>query len=342
MSDAALPVVWFGLLGVLLAGYAVLDGFDLGVGMVHLFVARDDAERRIVLNSIGPIWDGNEVWLVTFGGALFAAFPEAYATLFSGFYAAFMLLIFFLMLRAVSIEFRGKRIARAWRRLWDAGFTLGSLAASVLFGVAVGNLLQGVPIDAAGEYHGALRQQLGPYPLLVGALVVTLFAMHGAVFLSLKTEGALQIRVRRWAWRGFGLFLVAFLLTTIFTLARLPRAIANFASWPWLWAIPVVLVFAVANVPREIFNDRPRAAFLSSTLVIVSLVALLGAALYPDLVHSRPAPENGLTLWNAASSSHTLGIMLLIAAIGMPAVASYTAIVYWTFRGKTRLGEHSY
>jgi cytochrome d ubiquinol oxidase subunit II len=342
MMDGALPLVWFGLLGVLLAGYAILDGFDLGVGMVHLFVARDDAERRIVLNSIGPIWDGNEVWLVTFGGALFAAFPEAYATLFSGFYAAFMLLIFCLMLRAVSIEFRGKRIARFWRRLWDAGFTLGSFAASLLFGVAVGNLLQGVPLDAAGEYHGELLAQLSPYPLLVGALVVTLFLMHGAVFLSLKTEGALHLRVRRWAWRGFGLFLVAFLLTTIFTLATFPHAIANFARWPLLWGIPVVLTFALADVPREIFHERPRAAFLASTVVIASLVALLGAAMYPDLIHSWPAPGHSLTLWNAASSPHTLRIMLLIAAIGMPAVLAYTAIVYWTFRGKTRLGEHSY
>lgn len=342
MSDAALPVLWFGLLGVLLAGYAILDGFDLGVGMMHLFVAHDDAERRIVLNSIGPIWDGNEVWLVTFGGALFAAFPEAYATLFSGFYSAFMLLLFFLILRAVSIEFRGKRIDRRWRRLWDAGFTLGSFVVSLLFGVAVGNLMQGIPLDAAGEYDGALLRQLRPYPLLVGALVVTLFAMHGAIFLALKTEGSLQIRVRRWMWRGFGLFLVAFLLTTIFTLVGVPHAVANFSRWPWLWAVPVALVFALANVPRAIFYARPGSAFLSSVVVIAALVALLGVGMYPNLVRSQPVPEHSLTLWNAASSPHTLRIMLLIAVIGMPAVLAYTAIVYWTFRGKTRLGEHSY
>jgi len=342
MSDAALPTLWFGLLGVLLAGYAILDGFDLGVGMVHLFVAHDDAERRLVLNSIGPLWDGNEVWLVTFGGALFAAFPEAYATLFSGFYSAFMGLLFCLILRAVSIELRSKRIGRVWRHLWDAGFTLASFLASLLFGVAVGNLMQGVPLDAAGEYPGALLAQLRPYPVLVGVLVVTLFAMHGTIFLSLKTEGVLQVRTRRWMWRSFGFFLVAFMLTTIFTLVAVPHAIANFSRWPALWIVPVALVFAIANVPRAIFLGRPGAAFLSSVTVIAGLVALLGVAMFPNLVHSQPAPERSLTLWNAASSPRTLRIMLLVAAIGMPAVLAYTATVYWTFRGKTRLGEHSY
>ncbi len=337
-----LPLIWFGLLGVLLVGYAVLDGFDLGVGMVHLFVAEDDTERRMVINSIGPLWDGNEVWLVTFGGALFAAFPEAYATLFSGFYTAFMLLLFALIFRAVSIEFRSKRHSRFWRRVWDVGFASGSFAATLLFGVAVGNVMQGVPLTAAGELHGRLADQLGPFPLLVGALAVTLFAMHGTIYLHLRTEGALQARTHRGMWRSFGLFLVVFMLTTMYTLVKVPSAVAGFSLHPLLWVIPVLNVLAIANIPRAIFLDRPGYAFASSCCTIAALVVLLGVALFPNLVPSSPHPEHSLTVWNAASSPKTLGIMLLIAGIGMPLVLGYTSIVYWTFRGKVELDEHSY
>jgi cytochrome d ubiquinol oxidase subunit II len=337
-----LPVIWFGLLGVLLAGYAVLDGFDLGVGIVHLFVTRDDEERRLAINSIGPLWDGNEVWLVTFGGAMFAAFPEAYATLFSGFYSAFMLLLFALIFRAVSIEFRSKRPGRLWRSAWDLGFALSSLLAALLFGVAVGNVIQGVPLTGSGDYFGSLGAQLGVYPLLVGALTVTLFAMHGSIYLYLKTTGALQERIRPWMWRSFGLFLVAFMLTTMYTLVAVPGAIESFERLPLLWGVPVLTVLAIANVPRAIYQGRPGYAFLSSAFTIVALVFLLGAALYPHLVVSRPDPAHSLTLWNAASSTKTLGIMLLIAAIGMPLVLAYSGIVYWTFQGKVELDEHSY
>jgi cytochrome d ubiquinol oxidase subunit II len=337
-----LPVVWFALLGLLLVGYAVLDGFDLGVGMMHLFVARDDRERRTAIHSIGPLWDGNEVWLVTFGGALFAAFPEAYATVFSGFYDALMLLIFALIFRAVSIEFRSKRSSPLWRRAWDVGFALGSFLVALLAGIAVGNVMQGVPLSASGDYAGRLPDQLGPYPLLVGVLSATLFAMHGAIYLYLKTDGALQQRTHRWTWRAFGLFLVCFMLTTIFTLVEVPGAVANFERHPVLWAIPVLNVLAIANVPRAIFLDRPLLAFASSSCVIAALVFLLGAALFPNLVVSMPHPERSLTLWNAASSTRTLGIMLIIALIGMPLVLTYSGIVYWTFRGKVELDEHSY
>jgi len=342
VSGELLPLVWFGLLGLLLAGYAVLDGFDLGVGMVHLFVAHDDEERRVVLNSIGPIWDGNEVWLVTFGGALFAAFPEAYATIFSGFYSAFMLLLFALIFRAVSIEFRSKLQTRHWRRVWDAGFALASTLATFLFGVAVGNAIAGVPLDALGEYRGRLSAQLHPYALMVGGLSVTLFAMHGTIYLYLKTEGALQERVHRWMWRSFGLFLVAFVWTTMFTLVRHPHVIDNFARLPWLWAVPALLTLAIANVPRAIFKRQPGYAFLSSSATILGLVVLLGVALFPNLVRSVPEAAHSLTLWNAASSQRTLRIMLWIALLGMPMVLAYTAVVYWTFRGKVQLGEHSY
>ena len=342
LDAETLPVVWFALLGILLAGYAVLDGFDLGVGIVHLFVARSDAERRTCLRSIGPLWDGNEVWLVTFGGALFAAFPAAYATIFSGFYGAFMALLLALVSRGVAIELRGKRPSRAWRRSFDAAFALASAAAAVLFGVAVGNVLVGVPIDAAGEYHGSLALQLRPVPLLVGFLTLTLFALHGAIFLQLKTEGALRERALRWAWRAFGLFLVAYMLTTGATLVLLPHATANLMQWPALWVVPVLTVLAVANVPRELFAGRSSRAFVSSSATIVALVFLLGVALFPNLLRASNDPSHSLTLWDAASSTKTLGIMLVVAGIGMPAVLAYTAIVYWTFRGKVRLDDHGY
>ncbi|HXV77331.1 MAG TPA: cytochrome d ubiquinol oxidase subunit II, partial [Candidatus Polarisedimenticolaceae bacterium] len=192
-----LHVVWFALLAVLLTGYAILDGFDLGVGILHP-LARGDGERRLFVNAIGPLWDGNEVWLVTFGGALFAIFPEAYATIFSGFYLPFMLLLFALITRAVSLEFRGKLSSDRWRRLWDHGFFASSLTATLLFGVAVGNGMRGVPLNERGLYVGGLSDLVGPYQLLVGLLAVSLFAMHGAIYLFLKTEGAVQQRLGRW------------------------------------------------------------------------------------------------------------------------------------------------
>lgn len=337
-----LNLLWFGLLGVLLAGYGILDGFDLGVGMLHLG-ARGDRERRAMLQSIGPIWDGNEVWLVTFGGAMFAAFPEVYATVFSAFYVPFMAVLFALILRAVSLEFRGKRESRFWRGFWDVGFCAASFLAALLFGVAVGALMLGIPLDGRGLFVGGLRDLVFPralpfYPLLVGAMTVALFAMHGGNFLFLKTEGALQARVGRWVWHSFGAFLVLYLLTTIATLTAIPRALENFSRFPWVWVFVVASVLAVANVPRAVYLMRPREAFLSSCTVIATLVVLLGAALYPNLVTSSAPGGASLTIYNAASSPKTLGIMALIAGIGMPFVIGYTAVIYWTFRGKVRLG----
>ncbi len=336
-----LRVLWFVLLGVLLAGYAVLDGFDLGVGILHPG-ARDDRERRIFMNSIGPLWDGNEVWLVTFGGALFAAFPEAYATAFSAFYPAFMILLCALIFRAVSMEFRSKRDSRVWRRAWDGAFFLSSLTAAVLFGAAVGDSMLGIPLTAAHEYAGGFWDLLRPYALLVGALNAAMFAMHGAIYLHLKTEGELQRRVRRWMWHSFGVFLTLYLLTTIVTLIRVPRAIANFAEMPWLWGLVVAEVLALANIPRSLYLRRSGQAFVSSTAAIAALVALFGAALYPNLIVSSLDPAGTLTIANAASSQRTLGIMAFIAAAGLPFVLAYTAIIYWVFRGKVELGKFSY
>src|SRR3954451_8298807 len=282
-----LNTLWFVLLGVLLAGYAILDGFDLGVGILQP-IARTDEERRMFLNSIGPIWDGNEVWLVTFGGAMFAAFPECYATVFSGFYVALMLVLFALILRAVSIEFRGKIHAPGWRTFWDYGFFVSSLLAAQLFGTAVGAAIKGIPLDERGIFVGRFIDQLGPYTLMVGLMTVAMFTMHGAIYLYLKTEGELQQRMHAWMWRGFGFFLTTYLLVTIMTLVLIPRATKIFVEHQWAWLIVILNVLAIANIPRAIWQYRPAYAFLSSSATIAALVCLFGVALFPNLVTSHP------------------------------------------------------
>lgn len=336
-----LNIVWFGILGVLLAGYAILDGFDLGVGILHPFVKTDN-ERRILMNSIGPLWDGNEVWLVTFGGALFATMPHAYATAFSGFYLAFMALLCALIFRAVSMEFRSKNESRWWRKMWDWAFFAASAVATLLFGVAVGNSIQGIPIGADKEFAGTFFDLLHPYALLVGVLAVALFAMHGAIYLYLKTTGDLQLKIKSWIWTAFGIFMTVYILTTIVTLIRLPQVTKNFETMPAAWLAVVLNVLAIANIPRAIYKEKPFYAFVSSCLTIAALVFLFGMALFPNLIVSSISPEYNLTIYNAASSQKTLGIALLIAVIGMPVVLTYTAIVYWVFRGKVELGKFSY
>lgn len=336
-----LVAVWFLILGVLLAGYAVLDGFDLGVGILHPFVPRTETERRLSINSIGPLWDGNEVWLVTFGGAMLAMFPYAYATVFSGFYSAFMLLLVTLIFRAASIELRGKMHSPAGRRAWDWAFFAGSVGATFLFGVAAGNVVWGVPLDDRGTVTAGVLEQLHPYALLTGATAVGVFALHGAVYLHLKTEGELHERLREVMWTAFGVFLVLFLFQTMWTLAEVPRATANFRTSRWLWAVPALNVLAIANVPRALYRRKPAAAFASSSFSIATYVFLLMAALYPNMVAATD-PANSLSLADAASSNKTLVIGLIVVAVGMPFVVTYTAIVYWTFRGKVRLDPHSY
>jgi len=336
-----LHLIWFVLMAALLTGYAILDGFDLGVGILHP-LAGDERERRLFVNSIGPLWDGNEVWLVTFGGALFAMFPEAYATIFSGFYLAFVLLLFALIFRAVSLEFRGKMAAAGWRRAWDWAFFASSLGATVLFGVAVGNGIIGVPLDHAGVFQGTLLDLLGPYQLLVGVLSVALFALHGALFLYLKTHGAVQDRLGQWVWHAWGVFLTLYMLTTIATLLMVPEAAANFRHYPWAGGVVVLNVLAIAYIPRALFLQRYGRAFIASSLTIACMVFLFAMAVFPNILLARNDPALSWTIYNAASSEKTLRIGLLIAGIGMPFVLTYTGIVYWTFRGKVKLDAQSY
>lgn len=336
-----LEVFWFVLVGILLAGYAFLDGFDLGVGILF-YSAKTDKERRLFMNSIGPIWDGNEVWLVTFGGALFAAFPDVYATSFSAFYLPFMLLLVCLIFRAVSMEFRSKVTSPAWRRAWDFAFFASCTMASFLFGVAVGNSMVGLPIGPGQEFEGELGHLLGFYPLLVGCLVVALFALHGSVYLFLKTEGELQARLRPVMWKSFGIFLVLYLMATIVTLVTLPHAVAPFRQPGPAWLAVFVSVLALGNIPRSLYLNRPGQAFLSSGATILALTALFGAALFPNMMVSSISPDYNLTIYNSSSSQQTLRLMQVIAFLGLPFVLSYSGAVYWVFRGKVKLDDTSY
>jgi cytochrome d ubiquinol oxidase subunit II len=330
-----LNTVWFFLVGVLLIGYAILDGFDLGVGCLHLFSTSDE-DRRVQLNAIGPVWDGNEVWLVTGGGALFAAFPDVYATVFSGFYLAFMLLLAALIFRAVAIEFRSKQPMRWWRQFWDVCFSGASFLASLLVGVALGNIAQGIPLDAQHEFVGTFWGLLNPYAILVGALTVALFMMHGAIYLSLKTEGVLHDKVRWWVNRTIVGFVVMYGLTTLVTLLFIPQMAEPIQARPWLFVLPLTAMLAIANVPREIYYGRDLRAFFSSCFSVAALLGLFGMGIFPNLVISIPNPEFSLTIYNAASSQKTLHIMLIIALVGMPIVIAYTASIYWIFRGKVK------
>jgi cytochrome bd ubiquinol oxidase subunit II len=342
MNNASdLNTIWFFLVGILFTGYALLDGFDLGVGALHLFTSKDE-ERRIMLNSIGPVWDGNEVWLVTGGGALFAAFPEVYATVFSGFYMAFVLLLCALIFRAVAIEFRSKQPMRWWRQMWDIGFAGGSVVSSLLIGVAMGNLAQGIPLDEHGEFAGSFLGLLQPYPLLMGVTTVALFMMHGAIYGVMKTEGELHDKLRRWAMNTIIFFVICAAITTMVTLLYVPRMAAQLKDHPWLFSIALLNMLAIANIPREFHLGNDGRAFLSSCATMATLMALFGINQYPNLVFSSPNPENSLNIINAASSQKTLVIMLVIAGIGVPVVLTYTACVYWIFRGKVKMTPSSY
>jgi cytochrome d ubiquinol oxidase subunit II len=337
-----LNTIWFILVGVLFTGYAMLDGFDLGIGALHLFT-KDDAERRVMLNAIGPVWDGNEVWLVTGGGELFAAFPNVYATVFSGFYLALYLLLAALIFRAVAIEFRGKRPERWWRQTWDVSFAAGSVLSSLLLGVALGNIAWGVPIDEHGEFAGTFLGLLKPYPLLVGVTTVALFMMHGAIYGVMKTEGALRDKLRGWAMRGIIFFVICAVILMVATLWFAPHLTARMRGNPWLFIVLAANLLAIANIPHEFRRGNDGRTFLSSCAAIVTLMALFALNIFPNLVYSLTNPEtNSLNIYNAASSPKTLGIMLVIACIGMPVVLAYTAGIYWIFRGKVKLDRTSY
>ena len=336
-----LPLVWFVLVGALFTGYAILDGFDLGVGALHLFTKTDE-ERRLMINSIGPVWDGNEVWLVTGGGALFAAFPDVYATVFSGFYLGFMFFVVSLIFRAVAIEFRSKQPSKKWRAFWDASFCFSSILSSFLIGLVMGNIVRGIPLGADKEYAGSFLGLFNPYSMLMGIMVVALFMMHGAIYAVMKTEGALHQKLRSWINRSIIFFILCYVTVTMVTLLYVPHMTEAIKTHPLFFVVAFMNMLAIANIPREIARGKDFRAFLSSCAAMLALMALFGIGMFPNLVYSLPQPEYSLTVHNAASSPKTLMIMLVIAGIGVPLVLAYTVSIYWIFRGKVKLDNTSY
>ena len=335
-----LSTVWFLLIGFLLGGYAILDGFDLGAGALHLIVARNDAERRQVLNAIGPVWDGNEVWLITGAGALFAAFPIVYATVFSGFYLVMVLLLGALILRAISIEFRGKETARLWRLGWDLGFAVGSTLAALLFGIALGNVLRGVVIDPDGLYHGGFIGLMNPFAISLGVLSLGMAVLQGSAWLVLKTEGELQARAR---WAGIAavvLIAAMWVVATWLAWTDARRVFDNFGN-PLAWVGPLLTANVLVFMLMALVLRQYGRAFLFSSLAVVGLAATAATALYPNLLPAVNGARS-LTVDNAHSSDTALTIMLIVALIGMPVVVAYTSFIYWKFKGKVRLDEASY
>jgi cytochrome d ubiquinol oxidase subunit II len=336
-----LNTIWFFLIGILLIGYAILDGFDLGVGALHLLV-KSDIDRRIMINSIGPVWDGNEVWLVTGGGALFAAFPHVYATVFSGFYTALMMLLFMLIFRAVAIEFRSKQTMKWWRQMWDVAFSVASIFIAFLAGVAIANLITGIPLNSDKEFLGTFWGLINWYTVLVGITTVSLFMMHGAIYGVMKTEGELQNKLRGRVNNTIIFFIICYITTTMATLIYYPHMIEHFKQFPALFVLAILNMLAIANIPREISKGKDFFAFLSSSASIAALLSLFAFGIFPNFVLASNNPEFSLNIYNAASSQKTLNIMLIIALIGIPFVLAYTISIYWIFRGKVKLNNMSY
>lgn len=328
-----LGILWFVLIAVLFAFYYVLDGFDLGSGILMPFVAKDEKEKKAVVRAIGPVWDGNEVWLLTAGGALFAAFPAAYATSFSGFYLAIMLVLFGLILRAVSIEFR--IYDAKWRKLWDVLLFVGSLIPALLFGVALGNCLQGISLDVAGDYTGGFFGLLRPFPLLVGLLGLATIVMQGACWLSAKIEpgSALQLRCKQ---ARTVMQVVVLVLVLIVSLAFFFTIDHEFAEGPsFAIAIVAAVVMILAIVVGFFMNlrDKDWISLFANSAVCVALIVLFATAMFPNLVVST-GPGASVDVASAASSDLTLTIMTVVACIGIPLVLIYHVIVYRTFRGR--------
>jgi len=335
------PTLWFLVVGGLFSGYAILDGFDLGAGALHLFLKKEQS-RRLALNAVGPVWDGNEVWLVIGGGALFAGFPPVYATLLSAMYIPFILFLVLIIFRAISIEFRSKEPMLWWRRMWDISYSVSSIGIALLLGVVLGNVLMGFPLESGYRIRGHWLQFLHPYALMVGLSTVALFSMHGAIYLTMKTEGRLFVKINMLLRNATIFFVVSFGITTLYTLLYIPHLSDQFKQAPVLFLLPLAAFLSIANIPRLVSRRKYGLAFFFSSLTVALLLGLVAIELYPVLLLSTVAPEYSLDVYRAAASEKSLGIMLTIAAIGAPLVLSYTAFVFWTFKGKVRLDDTSY
>lgn len=328
-----LNVLWFVLIAVLFTGFFFLEGFDFGVGMLLPFLAREDDERRVVINSIGPFWDGNEVWLLTAGGAMFAAFPHWYATMFSGFYLALVLMLFALILRGVAFEFRSQIENSTWRSLWDWVIFVGSFVPALIWGVAAGNLLRGLPIDANMNYVGGYLELLNPYALLGGLTFVFLFLLHGALFLSLKTRDEIVERARETAFRAWlpaVILAVVFMSATLFATDIFVKPGVTPRITPGV--IPLIAVATLLLVGWLLKAGREGWAFVMMGMTIVLTTATLFVGMFPRVMISTLDPDWSLTIYNASSNPYTLQVMTIVALIFVPIVLAYQGWSYWVFR----------
>lgn len=332
----SLNSLWFVLVTVLFTGFFFLEGFDYGVGILLPFLGKTDDERRMIINSIGPVWDGNEVWMITAGGAMFASFPNVYATLFSGFYLALVLMLVSLILRGVSFEFRGKRPGKSWRSFWDWAIFTGSLLPALLWGVAVANLMRGFAIDLHMNYYGGLLPLLNPYALLGGLVFVSLFTMHGANFLARKVSGSIAdraVKVAFSAWIAATAMTVAFVVWTFFATDILTKSGLN-------GLIPAILAaLALLLTGWLIRSGKTGWAFITGSLAIVFATLMVFTGLYPRILISTLDPSWSLDIVNAASSPYTLKVMSIVAAIFVPIVLVYQGWTYWVFRKRVEPGS---
>ena len=371
-----LKIIWWAFVGLLIIGFAVTDGFDMGVGMLLPFVGKTDAERRVMLNSVGPTWEGNQTWLVTAGAGTFAAWPLVYGAAFSGFYVAILLLLFALFFRPVGFDYRSKLQNPAWRNAWDWGLFVGGFVPPLIFGVAFGNLLLGTPFNYDDTmrvtYHGGFFGLLNPFGLLSGVLSVAMLAMHGACFLQVKTEAEVAARARKAAAAAAVLTIVCFVAagiwiatsiegyritgmpgagTAFMPLAKTVEKVAggwmgNYASWPLLWLVPGCTIGAAVLCLLLTGMHKSLPAFIASGMTVAGIILTAASAMFPFIMPSSLDPNSSLTAWDAVSSHRTLGIMFWVVVIMMPIVMLYTGWVYRVMRGKVTLqhikdNEHS-
>ena len=327
----SLQNLWFTLIAVLWSGYFLLEGFDFGVGVLMFRIGRNEAERGVLLRTIGPVWDGNEVWLLVAGGATFAAFPEWYATLFSGFYLALLLILVALIVRIVAIEYRNKETGAAWRRRWDVVHSVSAVVPALLWGVAFGNILRGVPIDAQHEFTGNFWTLINVYSLLGGLTTLSLFTLHGAVFLAAKTNGELRDRARQQVrWLGPIVVVLAVIFLT-WTLVHLGTSADQF---PVTLAVAALAAVALLGALYATWKHRDGWAFAGTALTIIAATASLFIALHPNVMPSTTNPAYSLTVTNASSSHYTLTVMSWVALIFTPLVLLYQGWTYWVFRAR--------
>ncbi len=332
-----LNVIWFFLIGLLLTGYAILDGFDLGIGVLYLFV-QSPKDKKTFLHAIAPVWDGNEVWLVAGGGGLLAAFPNAYATAFSGFYLAYILILIALIFRSLAIEFRNKESWPVWHKIWDSVFIIGSAGSTVLFGIIIGNIITGLPINFQMDFQdSSLLRLFHPYPILVGFFLLSVFTLHGALYLNLKTQERLQHLMTQWAKRCLVIFTGLYLIVSLFSLRFEFPHNHMIQNQKWMGVIVFITLLAIIYL-FYILEKNPiklaLRAFMCSAILIGSIFLLFGIGLFPILLPSTLNPAWSIDIYNAAASQKTLWVMLIIALIGLPFVLTYTISVYWIFRGK--------